>query len=96
MTNANRVRLFQQAVLAIEKLEREYPSYPPFESIRNQLLFLLDQASGQAVDRDGLTRINLGVITVREVEPVDDAASDLFYLVSAEAKEMLREASKMS
>jgi hypothetical protein len=96
MTNEDRVRLFQLAVLAIEKLEREYPSYPPFESIHNQLLFLLNQASGQPADRDGLIRINLGVITVREVEPVDDSAAGLFYLVSAAAKEMLREASRMS
>lgn len=92
MTNPDRIRLFQQAVLAIEKLEREYPSYPPFESIHNQLLFLLDQASGQARDRDGLTRINLGEITVREVEPMDDAAADLFYLVASEANKMLKEA----
>jgi hypothetical protein len=92
MTNADRIRLFQQAVLAIEKLEREYPSYPPFESIHNQLLFLLDQASGQARDRDGLTRINLGEITVREVEPMDDAVADLFYVVASEANKMLNEA----
>ena len=96
MTNAERVRLFQQAVLAIEKLERGYPSYPPFESIHNQLLFLLNQASGSSADRDGLARINLGVITVREVESVDDSAAELFYLVSAEAGQMLREASKVS
>ncbi len=92
MTNADRISLFQQAVLAIEKLEREYPSYPPFESIHNQLHFLLDQASGRARDRDGLTRINLGEITVREVEPMDDAAADLFYLVASEANRMLNEA----
>lgn len=89
MTNEERVRLFQQALLAIEKLECEYPSYPPFESIRNQLLFLLDQASGKAQDCEGLSQINIGYITVREVEPMDDAAADLFYLVSAEVKEMI-------
>jgi hypothetical protein len=92
MTNEERIRLFQQAILAIEKLEREYPSYPPFVSIHNQLLFLLDQASGQARDREGLARINVGYITMREVEARDDASADLFYLVSAEVKEMIREA----
>lgn len=91
MTNADRIRLFEQAILAIEKLERKYPSYPPFESIHNQLLFLHDLASGRTKDRDGLTRINLGEITVREVEPMDDAAADLFYSVAAEARKMLQE-----
>ncbi len=89
MTAEERISLFQRAILAIEKLEREYPSYPPFESIHNQLLFLFDQASGHAVNREGLARINLGYITMREVETRDDAAADLFYLVSAEAKNML-------
>jgi hypothetical protein len=92
MTTEERVNLFQKAILAIEKLEREYRSYPPFESIHNQLLFLLDQASGQAVNREGLARINLGYITMREVEPKDGAAADLLYLVSAEAKKMLSDA----
>jgi hypothetical protein len=92
MTAEERIRLFQRTVLAIEKLERENPSYPPFKSIHNQLLFLLDQVSGRARDRDGLTRINLGMITVREVEPMDEAAAVLFHLVSAEAKRMLNEA----
>jgi hypothetical protein len=92
MTNQERILLFQKAVLAIEKLEREYPSYPPFISIHNQLLFLLDQASGKPVDREGLAHINLGYITMREVEARDEAAAELFYLVSAEAKNMIREA----
>ncbi len=89
MTSKERVDLFHQAVLAIERLESEYPSHPPFESIHNQLLFLLDQASGRVMDQEGLARINIGLITVREVEPMDDAAANLFYLVSAEAKQML-------
>jgi hypothetical protein len=92
MTTEERVSLFQRAILSIEKLERKYPSYPPFESIHNQLLFLLGQASGQSVNRDGLAQINLGYITMREVEARDNAAADLFYLVSAEAKKMFGDA----
>jgi hypothetical protein len=92
MTNEERISLFQRAILAIEKLEREYPSYPPFMSIHNQLLFLLDQASGSPFNREGLAKINLGYITMREVEARDDAAADLFYLVSAEVKKMLGKA----
>ena len=92
MTKEERVNLFQTGILAIEKLERDYPSYPPFESIHNQLLFLLEQASGSPIDREGLGRINLGYITMREVESRDNDAADLFYLISAEVKKMIREA----
>ena len=94
MTTEERVRLFQQAILAIEKLERAYPGYPPFQSIHNQLLFLLDQLSGHGVNREGLARINLGYITMREVEPRDDATADLLCLVSAEVKKMIVEAAQ--
>jgi len=93
MTTEERITLFQRAVLAIEKLELEYPSYPPFMSIRSQRLFLLDQASGSPANREKLSRVNLGYVTMREVEARDAAAADLFYLISAEVKEMLREVS---
>jgi hypothetical protein len=91
MTSNERIELFQRGILAIEKLESVYPSYPPFESIRNQLLFLLGQASGAAEDREQLSQINLGYIVMREVESRDAAAADLLYLVSEEAGRMLTE-----
>jgi len=46
------------------------------------------------VNREGLARINLGYITMREVEPRDDATADLLYLVSAEVKKMIVEAAQ--
>lgn len=91
MTNSERVALFISAIQAVDKLEKQYPNHPPFISIHNQLQFLLDQVRGNSIDRARTATINIGQLTVHEVEPVDDAAADLFYLVSAEVKQMLLE-----
>jgi hypothetical protein len=92
MTSSERIALFEQAIKVIKRLEEKIPSFPPFESIHNQLIFLLEQASGAAPDCSGLARINLGLITVREVEDRDDAAAEIFYEVSGEADKMLADA----
>ena len=91
MTNVERVHLFEQGILAIEKLEREVPRFPPYISIHNQLLFLYGQAAGQPKDRQGLAAINLGMLAVREVETGNPEAAELFYQAAAEAKKMLQE-----
>jgi hypothetical protein len=91
MTMEERILIFQQALQAMERLESNYPGFPPFLSIQNQLAFLLGQVTGQPKDRDKLESINLGYISMREVEQRDDAAADLLYLASAEAKKMLYE-----
>lgn len=91
MTNAERLLLFQKAVQAIETLEAAYPSYPPFISIHNQLLYLIAVVSGQAVDVTGLAQINLGYITMREVESRDEGVATVLYSVSAEVDRMKKE-----
>jgi hypothetical protein len=91
MTNNERVSLFISAIAAVDKLEKQYPNHPPFLSIHNQLQFLLDQMRGNSIDRARTTTINIGQLTVHEVEPVNDTAANLFYLVSAEVKQILLE-----
>lgn len=88
MTNQERAALFEQGVTAISRLQQIYPDYPPFESIHNQLVFLLEQCSAAVPNRDALAQINLGYITMREVETRDNTIADLLYRCSAEAKAM--------
>lgn len=91
MTNAERLALFQKALVAVERLESEYPSYPPFVSIHNQLLYLVRLVSGQAGGGAELAKINLGYIAMREVEPRDEAAATLLYSVAAEVDLMKKQ-----
>lgn len=88
MTNQERAALFQQGIAAICRLEQIYPDYPPFVSIHNQLQFLAEQCGLPVLDRDRLAQINLGYITMREVETRDESIADLLYRCSAEAKAM--------
>jgi hypothetical protein len=90
MMDQARIDLFQQALLAAVKLERDQPGYPPFISIHNQLLYLLDLETGRSADRTKLDQINIGYITMREVETKNEAIAELFYKVSAEVKRMQR------
>jgi Tsi6 len=88
MTNAERVRLFESAMEAMQKLEAQYPSYPPFVSIHNQLLYLIQVCSSPVERPVDLSQINLGYIAMREVEPRDEDAANLLYSVAAEVDEM--------
>jgi hypothetical protein len=88
MTKQERIALFQRAKKEIATLEKRYPGYPPFESIQNQLQFLIDQCDVNTPDFVALAQINLGYLAMREVESRNDAIADLLYEVSAEVKAM--------
>jgi hypothetical protein len=92
MTGEERVQLFWQCVAAVDALEVEYPGDPTLQSIRGQLRFLIKQAAGDPRDQDGLDRINIGVLTVRQVEDMNDDVAQLLHRASGEAKRMRSEA----
>lgn len=91
MTKPERFALLQRAVAAMTTLETKYPGYPPFVSIRNQLLYLMELTSGRNTDYTALDAINLGLIAMREVEPRDEATAELLYSVSSEINEIKHE-----
>ncbi len=84
MNNAERIQLFQHATSEVTHLLQENPGFPPFVSIYNQLQFLIQLASGAPVDPAGLMHINIGQLTVREVEQRDDHTANVLYSVSGE------------
>jgi hypothetical protein len=91
MTNAERLALFQKALVAVERLEAEYPSYPPFISIHNQLLYLIQVVSSPMGKPAELSQINLGYIAMREVESRDESTANLLYSVAAEVDQMKKQ-----
>ena len=91
MTGEERVQLFRQCLAAVDTLEAEYRGDPVLQSIRNQLRFLMEQAAGSPRNQDGLDRINIGVLTVRQVEDMNDSVARLLHRASGEAKRMRAE-----
>jgi len=82
--------------MALEKigeLEKKEPNYPPFVSVRNQILFLISYLSGHE-DGKKLAGINLGYIAMREIEPQDEDVANIIYSVSAEVEKMTAEYAK--
>jgi hypothetical protein len=69
MNNQERLVLFRNALKGISELEISYPDYPPFVSIRNQLQYLIDIINDPKKSSEALFKIDLGLITAREVEP---------------------------
>jgi len=88
MTNDERLKLFQMATTRMDSLLIQYPAYLPFVSIQNQLGYLISLVTGQNQKREGLAKINIGFITMREVEARDDKIADLLYSVSSEVDKM--------
>ena len=91
MTQNERLQLFQRSLEGVYRLEVRNPGYPPLESIHNQLLYLIALESGQAVNPENLKKINIGVLTAREVERRSDETANLLYLVATEVDAMMVE-----
>lgn len=85
---SDRQKLFEKALHKSEELSLKHPNVDAFISISRQLEYLLNLELGVDVDRSRLREIVIGVLTAREVEPLDEEAADLFYQVSGEAKRM--------
>jgi Tsi6 len=88
MDTSEQLVLFKRALEKIKELELKEPQFPPFTSIHNQLVYLIDLVSGHA-DPKKLSEINLGYITMRELEPRDEKAADILYSASAEAQKLI-------
>ena len=73
--------LLAEASIRIGDLQRRFPGVSELESIRLQLLYLGDYAAGHNSGAR-LSEINLGLMTVREVEPRDEMLAELLYEVA--------------
>ena len=74
-----KVEIFQQALIGCQKLGQQFPSNPLLTSAQIQLQYLIDLEQGKRQDWERLNDISLGLITVREIEGVDDALANWIY-----------------
>jgi hypothetical protein len=83
-----RLALFQQALVAMEKLEVSFPAVATIRSIIIQIKYLISVESGEDVDRTKLKKIVLGVQAAREIEPLSLDVAQLLYRVADEVPKM--------
>lgn len=70
------------------QLLMRYPRNSALTSVARQIEYLIALEKGELSDRSRLKDINIGVLTAREIEPLDDVASETFYQIASESKAM--------
>ncbi len=83
-----RLELFYIALEKCENLIGLYPDLIVLKSIYNQIEYLISFEKNMDIDKSRISEIIIGVQTVREIEPLDDIASEIFYRVADEARKM--------
>jgi hypothetical protein len=83
-----RQQLLERGRQECSRLLAQYPSSTALLSVSRQIEYLIGIAGGSVTDRSRLKEITIGVITAREIEPLDDDAAETFYQIASEAKQM--------
>jgi hypothetical protein len=82
------LELLAAALASTESFGRRHPADRSVESVVNQLRFLIDLEEGKRFDWERLKDITIGVLTVREIEPLDNSLAELLYKVVEEVSQM--------
>lgn len=79
-----RKELLKKSIELCDRLCRRYDSLPPLESLRAQLVYLLNLEEGTVQDRSKLGQLSIGIIAAREIEDRDPELADLLYQLMEE------------
>lgn len=82
----DRLQLLKDGQAYCEALARQYPQIAALASIRAQIDYLLALVQGESSDRSRLGQITIGVLTAREVEPLDDDGVEILYQIATLAR----------
>lgn len=83
-----RIAIFDQGMDVCRSLLDKYPNNQAVISISRQIEYLIGLEKNLIADKSRLKEITIGVLTAREIEPLDDAAADLLHKVAGEARSM--------
>jgi hypothetical protein len=86
----SRIDLFLRAKDETERLHLRYPNDSTIESIIKQLSFLIELDRGERSDAIRLNDIIIGVLALREIDPLDPSLAELLYSVMEEVETMKR------
>lgn len=87
----NRIDCLHVALKRSLELCCQYPEDYAARSITKQLEYLVELESGTRSDFERLDDIIIGILTLREIEPLDINAAELFYKVVEEVEIMKQE-----
>jgi hypothetical protein len=83
-----RIELFEKAAAACKEFLRTHPTNQAIQSIIKQIEYLISLETGKNRDRKRLKDVSIGILTVREIEPLDMDLAEKLHEVSAEARQM--------
>jgi hypothetical protein len=84
----DRIALFEQGLARCRALLLQHSNSRALRSIEKQIEFLIDLETGRTSEVNRLQEITIGVLTAREVEPLDEEVAELLYEVASEARRM--------
>ncbi|WDD94509.1 immunity protein Tsi6 family protein [Burkholderia sp. FERM BP-3421] len=73
----DRLLTFEQGLEKYRHLLMQHPDSRALLSISKQIEFLIDLEKGVVLDVSRLREITIGVLTAREVEPLDKGAAEI-------------------
>lgn len=85
---SERLALFESGLEQCNALLSRYPDSRPAQSIKIQIEFLIGLETGTQHDVTRLREITIGVLTAREIEPLDESVAEVFYKVATEATKL--------
>lgn len=84
----NRLKLLESGLQDCDRLLVMYPQSVALQSVKKQIEYLLELEQGIHSDRSRIKDITIGVLTAREIEPLDDDAAEIFYQIASASKNM--------
>lgn len=83
-----RLDIFKTALAQTNSLRSRHPDDTAIQSIIKQLDYLVELEERKRNDRERLNDIIIGVLTVREIEPLDESVAETLYKVVEQVEEM--------
>ncbi len=83
-----RLDLLESGLARCNDLLVSYPENVAVQSVAMQIGYLIALERGLHSDRSRLKDVTIGVLTAREIEPIDDATAELFFQIASAAKTM--------
>jgi len=84
----DRIALFERGLERCRALLLQHPNSRALRSIEKQIEFFIDLEMGRTSEVNRLQEITIGVLTAREVEPLDEEVAELLYELASEARRM--------
>ncbi len=83
-----RKQLIEKALFKSREVKLKFPTYFFWDTLERQLEYLLDLAENKTCDKSKLKNMTIGILTVREIEGLDEELSDSLYQVADMAEKM--------